>query len=324
MKFAKLGRWLLAFTLAAAGAAAAQDYPVKPVRVIVPWAPGGGADITARLVTAKLTESLGQQFVVENKAGATGTIGTDIVAKAAPDGYTLVLGTNSTFVIAVALGAKLPYDPDKDLTPIVRVNAVPHVLSVHPSLPVKTVNELIALIKAKPGGYSYGSSGNGSTPQLAGETFKLMTGLNLLHVPYKGSGQSLQDTIGGVVQVSFDTMPSQLGHLKNGRLRPLALLGTTRVPALPDTPTIAEAGFAGAEGMTWFGLYGPGGMPAALVQKLHGEVGKVMKLADVKARFDSLGAQDGSAESPQDFAASAKAEIAKYAKVAKAAGIKGE
>ena len=320
---------LKAFIAAAACALAmasawGQEYPTKPVRVIVPWAPGGGADIMARLISAKLSESLGQQFLVDNKPGATGTVGTDIVAKAAPDGYTLVSGTNSTYVIAVALGARLPYDPDKDLTPIVRIGAVPHILSVHPSISAKTVGEVIAAAKAKPGQLAYGSSGNGSTPQLAGETFKLMTGVNLLHVPYKGSGQSLQDTIGGVVQVSFDTLPAQLGHIRSNRLRPIAVLGPKRVGALPELPTIAEAGFPGAEGLTWFGLYGPGGLPQPIVQKLHAEVARVVKLPDVKARFETLGAEDGTNESQVDFAASAKAEVAKYAKVAKAAGIKSE
>ena len=317
-------RWAALFGLAFAAAAGAQEYPVKPVRVIVPWAPGGGADIIARIVTAKLSETLHQQFLVENKAGATGTIGTDIVAKATPDGYTLVSGTNATHIITVALGANLPYDPDKDLTPIVRIAAVPHVLSVHPSLDVKTVSELVALAKAKPGQLAYGSSGNGSTPHLAGETFKAITDVNLLHVPYKGSGQSLQDTVSGVVVVSFDSLPSQLGYIRSGRLRPLAVLGSKHIAALPELPTIAEAGFPGAEGLTWFALYGPGGMSPALVQKLHAEVAKVVKLPDVKARLETLSAEDGTGESPQAFAASAKAELAKYAKVAKAAGIKAE
>jgi tripartite-type tricarboxylate transporter receptor subunit TctC len=320
----KLRHWAAVLGLALAASAGAQEYPVKPVRVIVPWAPGGGADIIARLVTAKLSETLGQQFLVENKAGATGTIGTDIVAKAAPDGYTLVSGTNATHVIAVAIGAKIPYSQENDLTPIVRIAAVPHVLSVHPSVDVKTVGELIALAKAKPGQLAYGSSGTGSTPHLAGETFKSMTGVSMLHVPYKGSGQSLADTVGGVVQVSFDTLPSQLGYIRAGKLRPLAVLGPNRISALPDLPTIAEAGFAGAEGLTWFAFYGPAGMSPAVVSKLHAEVAKVVKLPDVKARLETLSAEDTTGESPRDFGASAKAELAKYAKVAKAAGIKAE
>lgn len=320
----KLRHCLGALGLAVAAVAGAQEYPTKPVRVIVPWVPGGGADIMARLVTAKLTDALGQQFVVENKGGATGTIGTDMVAKAAPDGYMLVSGTNATHVIAVALGAKMAYNQEKDLTPIVRIGAVPHVLSVHPSLDVKTVQELIALAKAKPGQLAYGSSGNGSTPHLAGETFKAMTGVNLLHVPYKGAGQSLADTVAGVVQVSFDTLPSQLGYIRGGKLRPIAVLGPKRLGTLPDLPTIAEVGYPGAEGLTWFGMFGPAGMSPAVVQKLHGEVAKAVKLPDVKAKFETLGAEDGTAESPQEFAASVKAEIAKYTKVAKDAGLKAE
>jgi tripartite-type tricarboxylate transporter receptor subunit TctC len=320
----KLRHWIGALGLVVAAVAGAQEYPTKPVRVIVPWVPGGGADIMARLVTAKLTDALGQQFVVENKGGATGTIGTDMVAKAAPDGYMLVSGTNATHVIAVALGAKMAYNQEKDLTPIVRIGAVPHVLSVHPSLDVKTVQELIALAKAKPGQLAYGSSGNGSTPHLAGETFKAMTGVNLLHVPYKGAGQSLADTVAGVVQVSFDTLPSQLGYIRGGKLRPIAVLGPKRLGTLPDLPTIAEVGYPGAEGLTWFGMFGPAGMSPAVVQKLHGEVAKAVKLPDVKAKFETLGAEDGTAESPQEFAASVKAEIAKYTKVAKDAGLKAE
>lgn len=320
----KLHHWIGALGLAVATVAGAQEYPTKPVRVIVPWVPGGGADIMARLVTAKLTDALGQQFVVENKGGATGTIGTDMVAKAAPDGYMLVSGTNATHVIAVALGAKMAYNQEKDLTPIVRIGAVPHVLSVHPSLDVKTVQELIALAKAKPGQLAYGSSGNGSTPHLAGETFKAMTGVNLLHVPYKGAGQSLADAVAGVVQVSFDTLPSQLGYIRGGKLRPIAVLGPKRLGTLPDLPTIAEVGFPGAEGLTWFGMFGPAGMSPTVVQKLHGEVAKAVKLPDVKAKFETLGAEDGTAESPQEFAASVKAEIAKYTKVAKDAGLKAE
>jgi tripartite-type tricarboxylate transporter receptor subunit TctC len=292
--------------------------------VIVPWAPGGGADIMARLVSGKLSEALGQQFIVENKPGATGTVGTDFVAKSAPDGYTLVSGTNSTYVIAPALGAKMNYDWDKDLTPIVRIGAVPHVLALHPSVSAKTVKEFVDIAKAKAGQLAYGSSGTGSTPQLAGETFKLMSGINLLHVPYKGSGQSLIDTVGGVVQVSFDTLPALLGHIRSGKLKPIAVLGPKRVGALPDVPTITEAGFPGAEGLTWFGLYGPAGLPQPIVQKLHAEVSKVVKLADVKARFETLGAEEGTHESPAEFAASAKSEVAKYVKVAKAAGIKAD
>jgi tripartite-type tricarboxylate transporter receptor subunit TctC len=302
--------------------AGAQDYPNKPIRMVVPWSPGGGADITARLIAAKLTDAWGQQVVVDNRAGATGTIGTNVVAKSAPDGYTLLLGTNATHAIAVNLLPDLPYDQSKDLTPITRVAAVPHVLSVHPDLPAQSVAELIALAKSKPGKIAFGSAGNGSTPHLGGELFKTVTGVNLLHVPYKGTGQSMQDTIAGVVPVSFDTMPSVIAHIKSGRMRPLAVMGPRRLASLPNVPTVAEAGIAGAEQVTWFGLFGPGNLPSAIARKLHAEIVKIVQLPDVKARFDSLGTDETTSASPEEFAAMLKAEVAKYAKVAKAAGLK--
>ncbi|TAK87268.1 MAG: tripartite tricarboxylate transporter substrate binding protein [Betaproteobacteria bacterium] len=306
------------FSVAAMG----QEYPTKPIRLVTPWPPGGGTDIVARMIAAKLTDAWGQQVVVENKSGATGTIGTDMVAKSAPDGYTLIIGTNATHVIAVSLYAKLPYDQEKDLTPITRVSAVPHVIAVVPSLEARNVQELIALAKAHPGKISFGSAGNGSTPHLAGELFKTLTGVNLLHVPYKGTGQSLQDTIGGVVQVSFDTMPSVLPHIKSGRLRALAIAGPKRVSALPDVPAVAEAGVPGAEGMTWYGLFGPAGLPKPIVQKIFAEVVRIVKLPDVKSRLDSLGTEETTSASPQEFAAMVHSDIAKYAKVIKSAGLR--
>ncbi len=306
------------FSVAAMG----QEYPTKPIRLVTPWPPGGGTDIVARMIAAKLTDAWGQQVVVENKSGATGTIGTDMVAKSAPDGYTLIIGTNATHVIAVSLYSKLPYDQEKDLTPITRVSAVPHVIAVVPSLEARNVQGLIALAKAHPGKISFGSAGNGSTPHLAGELFKTLTGVNLLHVPYKGTGQSLQDTIGGVVQVSFDTMPSVLPHIKSGRLRALAIAGPKRVSALPDVPTVAEAGVPGAEGMTWYGLFGPAGLPKPIVQKIFAEVVRIVKLPDVKSRLDSLGTEETTSASPQEFAAMVHSDIAKYAKVIKSAGLR--
>lgn len=302
--------------------AMAQEYPTKPVRLVTPWPPGGGSDIVARLIAAKLTEAWGQQVVVENKSGATGTIGTDMVAKSAPDGYTLILGTNATHVIAPSLYSRLPYDQQKDLTPITRVSAVPHVIAVVASFEAKNLKELIAMAKARPGKISFGSAGNGSTPHLAGELFKTITGVNLLHVPYKGTGQSLQDTIGGVVQVSFDTMPSVLPYIKSGRLRALAIAGPKRVSALPDVPTVAEAGVPGAEGMTWYGLFGPAGLPRPIVDKIFAEVVKIVKLPDVESRLASLGTEETTSASPAEFGAMVQSDIAKYAKVIKAAGLR--
>lgn len=320
----QIRHWLFLAGLVLATAAGAQDYPNKPVKMIVPWAPGGGADTTARLIAAKLSEVWGQPVYVENKGGATGTIGTDFVAKSAPDGYTLLLGTNSTYVLALSLYNKLPYDPDKDLTPISKVAEVPHILSVNPNVPAKTTAELIALLKANPDKYSFGSSGPASTPHVAGEMFIGRTGTKILHVPYKGSGQSVADTVAGTLQVSFDTMPAVLAFIQAGRLRGLAVLGPKRVSALPDLPTIGEVGLAGAEGATWFGLYGPGGMPPAIVRKIHDDVARIVKMPDVKAKLDQFGAVETASLPSDEFAASVRTDIPRYAKVLESAGIKKE
>lgn len=318
-------RWLSMLALALLPTfAAAQDYPNKQVRVVVPWVVGGGADAVARVLGQKLNEMWNQPVIVDNRGGATGTIGTDLVAKAPGDGYTLLLGNNSTYVYAVTLYKKLPYDPEKDLTPISRVAEVPHVLSVHPSVPVKTAKELVEYIKANPGKLSFGSSGTGSTPHVAGELFMNLTGTKLLHVPYKGAGQSVADTVSGQVQVSFDTLPSVVSFIQAGRLRPLAVLGPKRVASLPDVPTSAEAGFPGAEGSTWYGLYGPANMPPAVVKKIHDDVAVAVKMPDVKARLDTLGAMETASMSSEELKANVKAEVAKYATVLKNMGVEGQ
>lgn len=306
--------------LAVSATCAAQQYPTRPIRVITPWPPGGGTDFVARIIAAKMGDAWGRQVVVENRPGATGTIGTDVVAKAAPDGYTLLIGTNATHVLAVSLLPKLPYDQDKELQPILRISAVPHVISVNPTLPVQTVAELVALTKTNPN-ISFGSAGNGSTPHLAGELFKQVTGARLLHVPYKGTGQSLQDTLGGYVQVSFDTMPSVLGHIQNGKLRALAIAGPKRVAALAAVPTVSEAGAPGAEQFTWYGMFAPYGLPPEILRKLHAEVARILQTPDVKARMDTIGNEEPPSASPEEFAAMLKAEVAKYAKVIKAANL---
>ncbi|MEO8754598.1 MAG: tripartite tricarboxylate transporter substrate binding protein [Casimicrobiaceae bacterium] len=310
--------------LVVATVASAQEYPVKPIRLIVPWAPGGGADILARLLAPKLGEAFGQPVYVENKPGATGTVGTDYVSKSAPDGYTLLLGNNSTYVIAVGLYNKLPYDPEKGLTPISRVDEVPHILAVNPTVPAKSMAELIALAKTKPGEIPYGSSGSGSTPHVAGEMFMYVTGTKFLHVPYKGSGPSLADTVAGNVLVSFDTLPSVLQFVQAGRLRALAVMGPKRVSALPDLPTTTELGFPGAEGVTWYGLYGPPGLPPAIVRKLHDEIAKVVKQPDVKARLETFGAIETASIPTEEFSAGVKSEIDRYSKMLQAAGVPKE
>jgi len=319
MKWRSLMMVLVASVATMAGA---QSLSGRPIRMVVPWTAGGGADISARIIAPKLGEALDTQIVIDNKPGATGMLGTDLVAKAAPDGHTLVLGTNSTFVIAAGLFTKMPYDPVKDLTPITRVAAVPHVLSVHPSVPAHTVAELIAYAKANPGKLSFGSSGTGSTPHLAGERFMIATGTNLLHVPYKGSGQSLADTLAGNVQVTFDTLPSVIGHIKGGKLRPLAVLGPTRASSLPGVPAIAEAGVQGAEGVTWYGIYGPAGMDPKVVAQVHREVVKVMASPEIAAKFKEFGAEEFASRSPDEFSKMVVNEIGVYQKVIKQAGIK--
>lgn len=318
-------RWLPALFLAVLPLlAGAQDYPAKPVRIVVPWVVGGGADAVARVLGQKLSEMWGQPVVVDNRGGATGTIGTDLVAKSPGDGYTLLLGNNSTYVYAVTLYKKLPYDSERDLTPISRVAEVPHVLSVHPSVPVKTVKELVDYAKANPDKLSFGTSGTGSTPHVAGELFMHLTGTKFLHVPYKGAGQSVADTVSGQVQVSFDTLPSVIAFIQAGRLRPLAVLGPKRVPTLPEIPTSAEAGYPGAEGSTWYGLYGPANMPPAVTRKIHEDVARAVKAPDVKTRLDTMGAVETAAMPSDELKSSVKGEVAKYAVVLKNMGVEGQ
>jgi tripartite-type tricarboxylate transporter receptor subunit TctC len=306
----------------AASFALAQDYPSRPIRLVVGFPPGGGTDVMARLITPRMTEAWGQQVVIDNRAGATGIIGTDLVAKAAPDGYTLLMGHVATNAIAWSLFAKLPFDPAKDFAPITRVSSVPHVLVVHPSVDVHTVKELIALAKAKPGQLTFPSAGNGSTPHLAGEIFKTMTGVNLIHVPYKGTGQSLQDLLGGQVQVGFDTTAAEITYVKAGRLRPLAVSTSKRISSLPDVPTIAESGVPGYEVTTWYGLFAPAGTPPAVVRRIFAETARIVRLPDVKERLDGMGTEETTNASPEEFAALVKTDIAKYAKVVKSAGLR--
>jgi tripartite-type tricarboxylate transporter receptor subunit TctC len=249
-------------------------------------------------------------------------IATGLVAKAPPDGYTLLMGHVATNAIAASLFAKLPFDPAKDFAPITRVSSVPHLLAVHPSLDVHTVQELIALAKAKPGQLAFPSAGNGSTPHLAGEIFKTMTGVNLVHVPYKGSGQSVQDLLGGQVQIAFDTTPTVLQYVKAGRLRPLAVSTPKRLASLPAVPTVAESGVPGYDVTTWYGMFAPAGTPPAVVRKLFAEIARIVRLPDIKERLDMLGTEETTNASPEEFAALVKADIAKYAKAVKVAGLR--
>jgi len=307
----------------AAGGALAQVYPNKPVRMIVGFPPGGGTDVVARVIAAKLTEWWGQAVTVENRAGATGTIGADVVAKSAPDGYTLIMGHVNSHAIAPNLFAKLPYDPIKDFAAIAYVGYVPNVLAVHPSVNAKSVKELVALLKANPGKYNYASSGTGSTQHLAGELFKELTGTDIVHVPYKGSGDAIKDLLAGVVAMNFDTMPPVLPHIQAGKLRGLAISTPRRVAQLPDVPTFVEEGIKGFDVANWYGIMAPASTPREIVAKVNADANKAMQVPEVRQRLESVGTQLNE-QSAAQFDAYMKAEVAKYAKLLKDIGVKAE
>lgn len=300
-------------------AARAEAWPDRPVRIVVPFAPGGATDIVGRLIGAELSKAFGQPFVVENRPGGGGNIGSDLVAKAAPDGYTLLLGAAGNIAINPGLFPNMPYDPVKDLAPISLICETMNVLVVHPGVPARSVQELIALAKAQPGALSFASSGNGGTTHLAGEMFKAMTGTDMVHVPYRGSAPAMTDLLSGTVQLMFDNLPSALPHVREGRLRALAVTGATRSPAMPDLPTMAEAGVAGYEATSWFGLFAPAGTPAALVDRLADAVAAAVRHDDVQARIRALGAEPIT-NRPAAFAAMVRAEVAKWRGVIEASG----
>ena len=310
---------LLSFAALALG----QNYPAKSVRMVVPFAAGAGSnDIMARLIAQKLTDSFGQQFVVDNRPGASGIIGCDIVAKAPPDGYT-VLVMSLTYTVLPSLFSKLPFDPVKDLTPVTMLASAPLMLVVNPSLPVKSVQEFIAYAKANPGKLNFGSGGAGATPHLAGEMLKSMAGLQVTHIPYKGGAPALADLIGGQIQFMLENIPGTLPFVKAGKLRALAITDLKRSPLLPDLPTLDESGLKGYQIVGWNGLFVPAGTPPAIINKLYTGVVSALALPDVKERLSVLGA-DGVGDTPQHFAAFIKADIAKWAQVVKTAGIKIE
>ena len=305
--------------IAAAPAAAEDKYPSKPITIVVPFSAGGTTDILARIVGVKLGETLGETVIIDNRPGAGGNIGAALVAKAKPDGYTLLMGTVGTHAINQTLYPKLSFDPIKDFAPLTRVANLPNLLVVHPSVPVKNVQELIAYAKANPGKLNFGSSGNGSSIHLSGELFKNMTGIDMQHVPYKGSAPAVTDLLGGQISMMFDNMPSAIQHVKSGKLRPLAVTTTKRSPALPNVPTIAESGVKGYEATSWFGLLAPAGTPPALVNRLNAELVKILAMPDVKKQMAEQGAETYS-ETPAAFSAFIKSETAKWAKVVKASG----
>ena len=299
----------------------AQTYPQKPVRIIVPYTPGGATDILARLLAAKFTESMGQQFIAENRLGAAGLVGAELAARAAPDGYTLWVGQASNLAIHQHLMKKIPYDPLIAFTPISLVATSPNLLVVHPSLPVRTIKDLIALAKAKPGTLSAASPGISGTPHMAAELFKLMTGTDLLIIVYKGSGPGSIAVMSGEVPLQFSTPPSSLPYVRAGRMRALGVTTRSRVPSMPEVPTIAEAGVPGYEATQWFGLFTAGGTPTAIVERLAQETSRAVRSPDLKEKMSAEGLQPVGS-TPAEFSAYLKAEMTKWAKVIKAANIK--
>jgi tripartite-type tricarboxylate transporter receptor subunit TctC len=310
-----------AFALAAIAGAQAPAYPTKPIRLVVPFPAGGATDILAREVAKHLTDAWGQSVVVDNRPGAGGNIGSELVAKAAPDGYTLEMGTVGTHAINASLYSKMPYDHVRDFVPVILVAGVPNVLEVNPALPVNSVQELIAYAKANPGKLNFASSGSGTSIHLSGELFKVMAGVQMTHVPYKGSAPALQDLIGGQVQLMFDNLPPSLPQIKAGKLRALAVTSAARAPALPDTPTVAEAGLPGFEASSWFGVLAPAGTPPEIVNKLNAEIAKWLASPGAKEKLANVGANIAGG-TPEDFARHIQAETAKWAKVVKESGAK--
>lgn len=306
-----------------AGAALAQAYPVKPVRMVVPFPAGGATDIVGRLIAQKLAEAWGHQVIVDNRGGAGGTIGSDVAAKSAPDGYTILVGTSSTHAIAPSLYSKLAYDPVRDFAPVTLVASATILLAVHPSVPAKNVRELIALGKRQPNALSFASSGNGGVSHLVGEQFKSMGGIQMLHVPYKGDTPALVDLVGGQVSLMFGTAVSFLPYVKSGKLNALAVTNPKRSPIVPEVPTVAESGLPGFEALQWFGIFAPSGTSKEIIAKLNADIVKILRLPDVRERMSGLGA-DVVANSPEQFAAFQKADTAKWAKVVKASGAKIE
>lgn len=304
-----------------AGASLAQDYPAKPIRLVVPFPPGGGTDIAARTVTSKLTGSARWSFVVENKPGAGGNLGVEQAVRAPADGYTLVIGQTSNLAINPALYAKLPYDPLRDLSPVVLIVSAPVVLVVAADSRFRSLEDLLAAAKRDPGAVTFASPGNGTVSHLAGELLQRAAGVKLTHVPYKGAPPALTDTLGGQVQSFMSSVPSALGHIKTGRLRALAVTSAKRSAEMPDVPTIAESGYRGFEANTWYGLLAPAGTPAAVVTRLNAEVNRVLAMPDVRDRLASEGG-DALGGSPEQFASFLKAEHAKWGRVVKESGAK--
>ena len=308
---------LLAFCTAGA---LAQSYPTRAIKLVVPSSPSGGTDIVARILGQKLSEQLGQQFVVENRAGAGTVIGNDAVAKSAPDGYTLLMGL-STLAINPSMYAKLPYDALRDFAPISQSVSACNILILHPSVPAKTVVELIALARAKPGSLTFGSAGMGTNPHLSGELFKSLARIDMVHVPFKGSGQSIISQLAGEIAANFPSVPTAMPYVKAGRLRGIGVTTLRRVEVLPDVPSIAEAGLPGYEATQWFGLLAPAGTPRPIIDRLYQESSRALRSADMKERMTAEGLEVVGS-TPEEFASYIRSETEKWTQVIKAAGIK--
>ena len=329
MRTAPLHRWSIAalvFAFAAAASCApavaiAQVYPSKPIRLVVPFPPGGSLDVVARAIGQKLTEAWGQPVVIDNRPGAGGNIGADLVAKSAADGYTILEGALSTHAVNVSLYSKLPYDPVKDFAPITLVAITPNVLVVNPSFPVNSVPELVAYAKAHPGALSFGSGSNGSAGHLAGELFKTEAGVDMVHVPYKGGAPALQALLAGDTQLMFDNLANSTPQLKAGKLKALAVTTAKRSALAPELPTLAETGLPGFDIYTWWGFMAPAGTPKEIVARWNAEVKRILGTPEMKAFFAQQGAEPA-ASTPEQFSALIRNEIPKYAKIIRASGAK--
>ena len=316
-------RFVAVAALAVASMSALAQYPEKAVRIIVPYPPGGTTDILARVVATRLTERLGQPFVVENRPGASGAIGSVAVAKAPPDGYLLVMGTVSSHGINSALSKTLPYDAVKDFAPITVVASTPNVLAVTPGFAAKNLGEVLAAARQKPGALNFGSTSPGGSPHMSAELLKMMAGVDIVHVPYKGAGPMLADLIGGQIQMGFDNLPSSMSHIKSGKIRAIAVTTTKRWPGAPDIPTIAESGVPGYEVSGWFGLLAPAGTPRPVVDALYRAVSEILKQPEVSKQLYELGAEPVG-NTPEAFGRQIAAEVDKWKKVVATTGVKVE
>ena len=315
--------WTLIASIAGLDALA-QSWPAKPIRWISPFAPGGGADFTSRALAQKIGPALGQQIIVDNRGGAGGMVGVDVAAKAAADGYTFVLGTIGPIAINPGMYSKMPYNVQRDLAPIGQAAVAVNVLIVHPSLPVRSVKELIAIARARPAELNYGSSGPGAADHLAGELFNAIAAVKMVHVPYKGGAPAILDLVGGNIQLIFSTVSTAKGMIEAKRVRTIAIAGSKRFELMPELPTVAEGGLKGFATDNWYGVFAPAGTPAPIIGRMHAEVGKALAAADVRKHLLELGIITTASESPAAFSAYIAAETEKWGRITRAAGIKGD